>query len=276
VPASAIPSGETNCRVVAQVMGESGEYGFTLDDTVWDVSIVCDSGEISLLATSITVCIRPRPKDGVSADKQVFHRHGAGSFAALPGVEALGGYACGTTQVLSLFTLSQFGLPATGFAPGGESALGAQPPEFAYAATDLTLDVPTLDVSLPIVGVPQGANGWNVSWLGNAAGFLQGTAFPTLAGNTVITAHVWGADNQPGPFAELETLRYGQQFSISAWGGTYTYEVRSNTRYSPNALSPLGHADYDWVTLVTCEGFDETSGTYSYRRAVRAVLVSVD
>ena len=119
-------------------------------------------------------------------------------------------------------------------------------------------------------------DGWDVSWLGDSAGFLQGTAFPTFAGNPVITAHVWGADNQPGPFAQLESLQHGDRFSISAWGQTYTYEVRSNDSYRPSSLSPLSHSDYDWVTLITCQGFDEASGEYLFRRVVRAVLVSVD
>jgi LPXTG-site transpeptidase (sortase) family protein len=255
------------------VVGESSEYGFDLDDTVWDVKIICDSGELEILFARITVCIRPRPKDGDAADKQVFHRHGAGDFSALPNSDARSGYACGTTQVLSLFTLGEFGLPDTGFAPGVAANLGEA---VSYSATQLTLDVPRLDVSLPIVGVPQGINGWDVSWLGANAGFLQGTAFPTFAGNTVLTAHVWGADNQPGPFAGLESLRHGDRFSISAWGSSYTYEVRSNTLFNPNAISPLGPEDYDWVTLVTCEGFDEASGEYAFRRAVGAVLISVD
>jgi LPXTG-site transpeptidase (sortase) family protein len=206
----------------------------------------------------------------------VFHRHGAGDFSALPNSDARSGYACGTTQVLSLFTLGEFGLPDTGFAPGDETALAAQPPELAYAATELMLEIPDLGVSLPIVGVPQGANGWDVSWLGNQAGFLQGTAFPTLVGNTVLTAHVWGADNQPGPFAELEALQHGDHFTISAWGSTYTYEVRSNALYLPDSLRPLAHEEYDWVTLITCQYFDEETGDYAYRRAVRAVLISVD
>jgi LPXTG-site transpeptidase (sortase) family protein len=274
VPPSAIPSGETNCRIVAQVNGEGAEYGFALDDTVWDVKIICDSGEINILFAPINVCVRP--KDGNAADKQVFHRHGSGSFAALPSTALRSGYACGTTQVLSLFTLGQFGLPDTGFAPGGETALAEQPPELAYAATDILLTIPALGLEMPIVGVPMGANGWDVSWLGESAGYLYGTAFPTLTGNTALTAHVWGADNQPGPFAGLEALLHGDQFTISAWGATYTYEVRSNALYSPNSLRPLAQEEYDWVTLITCQFFDEDSGSYSFRRAVRAVLVLVD
>jgi sortase (surface protein transpeptidase) len=36
------------------------------------------------------------------------------------------------------------------------------------------------------------------------------------------------------------------------------------------------HEDYDWITLVTCRGYDEKSDSYKYRTVVRAVLVSVE
>lgn len=272
VPATAIPEGETDCKVVIRPEGDSGGYGFSLDDTVWDVKIECAGGKVAILYDAISVCIRPQ--DGEVADKQVFHRH-SNAFTALASTGELSGYVCGQTRSLSLFTLGEFSLPATGFAPGG-SALAAQTAAFAYTATDLTLSIPELGVEAAIVGVPQTPNGWDVSWLGDSVGYLAGTAFPTLAGNTVLTGHVWGADNQPGPFARLDELGYGDRFSILAWGQTYTYEVRSNRLIAPDAVRALGHEEYDWVTLLTCQNYDEASGEYRYRRAVRAVLVSVE
>ena len=273
-PPSPSPPGEINCKIVASLEGDSGDYDFTLDDTIYDVKIVCASGEINLFLAPLTICVRP--KDGLTADKTLFHRHGVGAFTPLPASDIRPAYVCGTTQVLSLFTLGEFALPDTGFAPDAETIFGIQPADLAYATTDLSLNIPELGLNMPIVGVPQSPNGWDVSWLGNSAGYLYGTAFPTLTGNTVLTAHVWGADNQPGPFAQLDDLSFGDRFSISAWGATYTYEVRSNALYSPTSLRPLAHQDYDWVTLLTCQYFDEESGEYSYRRAVRAVLISVE
>lgn len=166
-------------------------------------------------------------------------------------------------------------LPETGFAPGGFN-LEAQSDGSAYTATGLQLSIAELDLVLDIVGVPQVGSSWDVSWLGNSVGYLQGTAFPTLPGNSVLTAHVWGADNKPGPFADLKQLAYGDHIQIFAWGQTYTYEVRSNELLSPRALSPLQLEEYDWITLITCEGFNLATGDYLFRRAVRAVLVSVD
>lgn len=273
VPASAIPTGESDCKITITQKGESGAYGFSLDDTVWDVKVLCGGHEVNIFFDALTVCIRP--KDGVVADKNVYHRHGSTGFAALSGGSGPAGYACGSTRLLSLFTLGELTLPATGFAPGQVTQLGAQ--QQAYAPSDLVLNLPTLNLELEIVGVPRGVNGWDVSWLTpNEAGYLYGTAFPTWEGNSVLTAHVWNADNTAGPFYELKDLAYGDEFSISAYGYTYTYEVRSNLLVTPSRLSVLRESDLNMVTLITCENFNEASGAYRYRRAVQAVLISVD
>ena len=140
----------------------------------------------------------------------------------------------------------------------------------------MLLEIPKLDVSMPIVGVPQSDSGWDVTWLNNSAGYLVGSAFPTWAGNTVITAHVWDVHNQPGIFSDLKTLGYGDQVQIQAWGQTYTYEVReSKLVTTKNVNAVLQSSDYDWLTLVTCEFYNPFTGDYLFRRAVRAVLVSV-
>lgn len=35
------------------------------------------------------------------------------------------------------------------------------------------------------------------------------------------------------------------------------------------------HEELDWVTLLTCEGYNPLTGDYLFRRMVRAVLVEV-
>ncbi|MCP4142242.1 MAG: class F sortase, partial [Chloroflexi bacterium] len=142
--------------------------------------------------------------------------------------------------------------------------------------TALTLEIPTLGLSTPIVGVPVNAGEWDVTWLGNDAGYLAGSAFPTWTGNTVITGHVWDAWNQPGIFAELKTLQHGDRVQIQAFGQTYTYEVReSKLVRQKNVRDAFQSSDYDWLTLVTCEFYNPFTGEYLFRRAVRAVLVDV-
>lgn len=167
-------------------------------------------------------------------------------------------------------------LPGTGFAPFKVTSLPAQPLDKAYRATDLILNIPSLGVKTAIVGVPMTNNSWDVSWLGNSAGWLNGSAFPTWIGNSVITGHVWNADNTPGIFVHLKDLKYGDQIQVKAFGQTYTYEVRESQAVWPNQVSTvMQHEDHAYITLVTCEDYNLFFTTYSFRRMVRAVLISV-
>ena len=203
-------------------------------------------------------------------------------------------FVCGTTSITDLYGLKlNYGLsdatlgfhisaataaaaasvPSTGFAPNRVTVLSPQITSFADLG-DLWLEIPKLGVQMPIVGVPQTNGEWDVSWLGQDAGWLNGSAFPTWAGNSVLTGHVWNADNTAGPFAYLNTLWYGDKVIVHAWGGQYVYEVRSVLQVSPgNTDAMMKHQDQPWLTLVTCRGFDAASDTYKYRVLVRAVLV---
>ena len=156
------------------------------------------------------------------------------------------------------------------------TSLPAQPRNMAYASTDMRIEIPSLDVKISIVGVPKTSAGWDVTWLDRQAGWIDGSAYPTWSGNSVITAHVWDALNRPGPFARLKELKYGDQVKIHAFGQVYVYEVRETTTISPkDTKAMLKHQEKAWLTLITCEDFQELTKDYSSRRMVRAVLVSV-
>ena len=199
-------------------------------------------------------------------------------------------FVCGSTSITDLagnhlnngidsvttFTIRNLSLPATGFPMGRVTTLPTQSKNKSYSEIEMTLSIPTLDVEMPIVGVPQTETGWDVSWLGQNAGYLAGSAFPTWEGNTVITAHVWDSFNQPGPFSDLKMLKYGDQVQIHAWGLTYTYEVRESKLVTTrNVNTVLQSEEYDWITLMTCEFYNPFTGEYLFRRSVHAVLVSV-
>ncbi|MGH2582693.1 MAG: sortase [Anaerolineales bacterium] len=167
-------------------------------------------------------------------------------------------------------------LPQTGFAPGRVTLLPSQPSNLAYENTDFMLEIPSLAIETSIVGVLQSEGTWDVTWLGQNAGWLQGSAFPTWAGNTVITGHVWDAENTPGIFAAIKDLSYGDQVLIHAWEQVYTYEVRESSLVtSRNVSSVFQHEEYDWLTLLSCEFYNPLNGNYVFRRVVRAVLVDV-
>ncbi|MCE1253619.1 MAG: Ig-like domain-containing protein, partial [Anaerolineae bacterium] len=205
---------------------------------------------------------------------------------------------CGTTSITDLagnklhdgndvafnFTIEDSGgegdpnrLPLTGFAAGQVTYPPEQPAGKTYTDTSLRLAIPALGIDLPITGVPLSSGEWDTTWLGQQAGYLEGSAFPAAQGNSVLTGHVWDANNQPGPFVGLRELAYGTPVLIHAWGKTYTYQVFENTLLDPGDVQAALHSKEKgtFVTLVTCESFRPANSDYRYRRMVRAVLVSV-
>ncbi len=169
-------------------------------------------------------------------------------------------------------------LPDTGFAPGKITLLPEQPSDLAYTnVKGMVLEIPILNLEMDIKNIPLANDKWDVTWLGNDAGHLTGSAFPTFNGNTVITGHVWDAYNQPGPFSELKSLKFGDQIMIRSWGQVYTYEIREIRLVRADSVDfVMQHEELDWVTLMTCENYSSQSDSYRYRRVVRAVLVSVE
>jgi LPXTG-site transpeptidase (sortase) family protein len=171
--------------------------------------------------------------------------------------------------------------PETGFPARQRSVLPVQPKEKSYQQLgDLWLEIPRLGLKVSIVGVPLGAdNEWDVTWLGSQAGYLNGTAYPTRPGNSVLTGHVYTADGLPGPFIklnQLNQLRYGDEIIVHLAGQSYVYEVRENRIVSPHDGYVFRHQDYPWLTLVTCRDYDERTNSYRHRVAVGAVLVRIE
>jgi len=184
----------------------------------------------------------------------------------------------GTDSVLT-FQVGVTAMPATGFAPGHHTFLPIQHEALTYTSMgDLWLEIPRFIVYTDIIGVPFVEGVWDVTWLGRDVGWLEGTAFPTWEGNTAITGHVWDATNRPGIFSNLHEMSWNDQVIIHAWGLKYTYEVRTvNTTVKPTDTRLLTkHEGLDWLTLVTCQGYDEQSEGYGWRTVVRAVLVKVE
>lgn len=288
-------SDDQSCYIVIE---ETSSGNFELGGRVFDVRVICNGGEKTSFQPPLKVCIRPTSAQlhaaGFSYTNLVLYHYHGGSWTAYTSPQAFSedGYFCILTDKLSEFAIGVPEAPATGFPFGVVTGLQVQPASKAYFdlhhnvrdaassvsnSNDFTLSIPKLNLQMPIIGVPLTTNGWDVTWLGDMAGYLEGTAFPTWAGNTAITAHVWNADNTPGPFIELNTLQHGDQFSIYAYGQIYTYEVWESLLVQPNDLDIIfSHSDYDQVTLITCKDYDASSGEYSRRLAVRAVLTGID
>ena len=92
----------------------------------------------------------------------------------------------------------------------------------------------------------------------------------------MLTGHVFDANGKPGPFVDLNKLKYGDQVIIRFNGQKYVFEVRTNQSVSPTDTSAFKHEERSWVTLITCKEYDPKTNTYKQRVVVRAVLVSVE
>ena len=110
----------------------------------------------------------------------------------------------------------------------------------------------------------------------NQAGWLEGTAYPSWSGNTVITGHAYLSNGLPGPFVDLGTLAWGDEIILYANGLKYTYLVRTRELVAADNLSILEHKDQDWLTLFTCKEYSEVFDEYLWRQVVQAVMVDVE
>ncbi|HSL30528.1 MAG TPA: sortase [Anaerolineales bacterium] len=169
---------------------------------------------------------------------------------------------------------SPFLIPVTGFAPGRLTHLDVAS-RMEYSSTSLMLEVPVLKVKAPIVGVESNQGEWDVSWLQHQVGWLHGSAYPGWKGNSVLTAHVVNADGKAGTFSRLKALGVGEYVFVYNGGYRYTYKVVSNTLVQPTDSSVMRHEEKSYLTLITCDTYDEKTGTYLKRVAVRAVLIDI-
>jgi LPXTG-site transpeptidase (sortase) family protein len=216
---------------------------------------------------------------GISLPDGEYRIFACGSTSLTAGGVALGGDGVnpGTDYSLDFYVNRPDRLPETGFPPGKVTFLEPEDHfDLKANSTGLTLEIPGLDLSAPIIGIPIQENNWNVSWLSNQVGWLEGTAFPTWAGNSALTGHIVNASGLPGPFARLRELRYGDQITIRGWDQTYIYEVRSVKIHLPGDLSSvLGHEEYPWISLITCSGYQPWQESYANRIVIKAVQVGI-
>ncbi len=167
-----------------------------------------------------------------------------------------------------------FLIPVTGFAPDVKTELSSAS-QTEYASTNFAIEIPVLKVKSNIVGVQLNNGSWDVSWLQNQVGWLNGTAYPTWTGNSVLMGHAVDVAGEPSIFSSLKYLPKGEFVFVYNNGYRYTYKVVSNNAVQPDDIKVLEHEDKAFLTLITCDNYDEATATYLNRIAVRAVLVDV-
>lgn len=122
------------------------------------------------------------------------------------------------------------------------------------------VNIPQIDINLPIY------HGTDEKALGNAVGHLQGSSFPVGGENThaVIAAHC--GINNARLFTDIDTLKLGDEFTVTVLNKELTYEVDNIQVVLPEettALEIIKGGDY--CTLQTCTPY----GINSHRLLVR-------
>ena len=164
-------------------------------------------------------------------------------------------------------------IPVTGFAPGVVTELQGQPA--ASNPLGVRLLIPKLGLDMDVEGVPMVHGVWQTDWLTGIGGWLEGTAFPGLSGNSIIMSHVVTHYGSPGPFAHLNSVSAGDYIFVQSFGRQYVYEVKSLAIVSPNNTSVYSHADKPTLTLITCSNYNAGTKRYDGRFVVHAELIAV-
>ena len=111
-----------------------------------------------------------------------------------------------------------------------------------------------------------------VTWLGNGAGLLEGSAMPGK-GQSVLTGHNHLNMTEMGPFAGLGALSIGDRIFIRDENDEIqTFVVYANEKVSENDINAVNRiigTDPLSLTLITCED-ERLEGGYANRRIIAA------
>jgi LPXTG-site transpeptidase (sortase) family protein len=275
IPAGTTFSGGLVCSEDGSSTGTLCNFNAGTNEIEWAGTIFPDPGVTNpaLANNAITITFLVSIPDGLNtaANQGTLYHDLNGNGVIDPGAGEVV-----LANALAAWTRSLPAVPETGFAPDVVTELPTQSLENAYSNLGpVWLEIPKLGIRTSVVGVPIVEGDWDVTWLDDQAGWLAGTAFPSYDGNSVITAHVYLSSGLPGPFVDLEKLTWNDRVIVHAYGQQYVFQVRTNRLISPDNPSAVQHEEENWLTLLTCKGFNEYSGTYNYRVMVRAVLIEV-
>ena len=147
--------------------------------------------------------------------------------------------------------------------------VGAMPAQ----ASESTLRIPSLGLSLPVVTARWTGATWDVSRLGWAAAYLEGRSLPDDPGTheSAVVAHRTFYNGQRGPFYELPSIAIGAFIYIDLNGITYTNQVYATGDISPYDLGILVNDDnsHNRLVLLTCDTY--RGGQYTQRFFAKAV-----
>jgi len=173
-----------------------------------------------------------------------------------------------TTQEVEVYVTAT-PLPQTQAPSVVASQPTAQPAQLRIVSPKASLSTTITELYIS----PTGEN-WDLTYLENFAGHLEGTAQLGKGGNYVLAGHVELKDGVPGPFINLNKLVPGDDIMIYSEAASQPYVVRYKVtevkNVEPDDLSVIRNRGYEELTLITCADWDQKSEQYLTRVIVHA------
>lgn len=135
------------------------------------------------------------------------------------------------------------------------------------------LVIPRLNLDSPILFSPIENETWRVDHLGQAVGYLEGTAPPGSDSNFVLAGHVTLETGEYGPFAGLGQLAAGDMLTVYEGKEAYHYVVDSLKVVDRIAVEVVYPSKTGQITLITCTNWNKEEGRYTDRVVVKGRLV---
>jgi len=114
---------------------------------------------------------------------------------------------------------------------------------------------------------------------GSPAGWYTGSPSPGETGPAILLGHVNATDGGPGVFARLRTLQPGDPITVERDDGkTATFTVSRAEQYVKDKFPTedvYGNTPGPELRLITCDGFDSTTGLWQDNYVVYAVLADL-
>ncbi|WP_238147530.1 class F sortase [Rothia uropygioeca] len=111
---------------------------------------------------------------------------------------------------------------------------------------------------------------------GSPAGWYDQSPTPGERGPSVFLGHVNATDGGDGVFADLRSLKSGDQVTVAREDGSEArFTVKKGKAYSKDRFPTAevyGHTDDAQLRLITCDGYDASSGLFDDNYVVYASL----
>ncbi|WP_427007373.1 class F sortase [Pseudarthrobacter sp. H2] len=167
--------------------------------------------------------------------------------------------------------------------PAAPAALPPAQPSGPVLAASLpvSLDVPSIGVSSPLLQLGKQANGevqTPPGEPGSPAGWYKDSPAPGQTGSAVILGHVNSTKNPIGVFYRLHELTPGQKFTVTRTDHTAAVFTVDKVDVYHKAGFPTvevyQNADRPEIRLITCGGYDPATGEYLDNTVVYAHLTA--